>query len=548
MAKILFIVPPHITFQNFVHPAANTRHVQKADGRYYGALITDMPIGILSLSAYVKKHQPATVTQLVDFNILLNERGDFPFENFSDYFRQELQRVAEAFQPEIIGISALFSPSYYNLLDMAARCRDLFPQALILAGGCVPSSMYFQIFRESRAFDALCYGEGEKPLLALVGATDRKQCLEEHSSWITYDKIINQSMFSHDFIENLDDIPFFDYQLCNVEKYGKNLALTAYAGIGERNTTFHVMSSRGCPFKCVFCASHKVHGREMRYYSLTRVKEDLERLRDHYGAKTVVFQDDHLMGDKKRAQELVRMVADMGLHGVYQNGLAIYGLDRPMLETMKAAGVDHLNLSVESGSERVLKHIMKKPLKLAMVERAARDCRELGIYTEVNILIGLPGETREDIEKTHRFLTTIDANWFMILCASPLVGSEMYDICVEKNYLKEGFIGSDFKKAVIETEAFSADYIQDKAYALNLEFNFVRNSDMRHGRYDLALRGLENAIRSKHDHAFGYYFAGQCHEKLGNADKAAAYLERARELYRNDPYWRDYFTRFGIQP
>lgn len=107
-------------------------------------------------------------------------------------------------------------------------------------------------------------------------------------------------------------------------------------------------------------------------------------------------------------------------------------------------------MSVESGSNRVLKEIMHKPLNLSIVKRVVDDCRELGIYTNANILIGLPGETKQDIEDTRSFLKTINANWFLIFCANPLVGSEMFNICLKKNYLKGNYIGSDYKKRLLK--------------------------------------------------------------------------------------------------
>ena len=189
---------------------------------------------------------------------------------------------------------------------------------------------------------------------------------------------------------------------------------------------------------------------------------------------------------------------------------------------------------------------MRKPLKLSIVKRVAEDCRELGIYANVNILIGLPGETMSDIEDTRAFLKTINANWFIVLCASPLVGSEMYDICTENNYLKEGHLGSDYKKAVVETEDFSAEYIQEKSYLLNLELNFVENSDFRLGCYDVALKGFENAIRAKHDHAIAYYYASKCYEKMGNTAKADKYLQTATEIFSHNRMWRAYADTLGM--
>ena len=119
-----------------------------------------------------------------------------------------------------------------------------------------------------------------------------------------------------------------------------------------------------------------------------------------------------------------------------------------------------------------------KPLNLKIVNRVVKDCKELGIYVSVNILIGMPGETKEDIEDARNYLRTVGANWFIILIASPLVGSEMYEICTENDFLLEdNVVGSDYKKAIVQTKDFEAQYIQDKMYLMNIELNFIENSD-----------------------------------------------------------------------
>jgi len=294
-----------------------------------------------------------------------------------------------------------------------------------------------------------------------------------------------------------------------------------------------------------FCSSHRVHGREMRYYSISRVKDDFKRLKKQYGAKTLVFQDDHLMANKQRVFEIIAIIKELQIGTVFQNGLALYALNRKMLEALKSVGVNQLILSIESGSNRVLKEIMHKPLNLSIVKKVADDCRELEIYTNANILIGLPGETKDDIEEAKTFLKTTNVNWFFIFCANPLVGSEMYDICLKKNYLKTGHIGSDYKKAVVETEDFTADYIQEMAYILNLELNFVYNSDYRLGDYKMALKGLENAIKAKSDHAIAYYYAAKCYERLGNLEKAQQYMDDAK-ANASKPFWRRYVDMFNI--
>ena len=350
----------------------------------------------------------------------MNKLEGFEFRSFAEFFRDFLSVTGWVdYAPSIIGISALFTPSYQNMLDIARCCRDIFPKAVIHAGGGVPTNMYKEIFRDSVCFDALCFGEGEKPLLRSLKSDDKMCLLEENPSWITRRKVESGSTFQHAFIENLDEIPFYDYGICDTDAYGLNPAITAYASIDEKKQNFYFMTSRGCPHRCCFCASHTVHGRTMRYYSISRVREDFARLRDQYGAKIIVIQDDHFMGNKQRALEIIAIIKELKMAAVFQNALALYALDRKVLEALKSAGVNQLLLSVESGSNRVLKEIMHKPLNLSIVKRVADDCRDLGIYTNVNILIGLPGETKQDIEDTRAFLKTIYSELVLnILCQS----------------------------------------------------------------------------------------------------------------------------------
>lgn len=546
MTNILFIVPPHITFDKFINPGFNERAMQKKTGKY-GSLLTDMPLGVLSLSAYIKKYTDVKV-KLIDFNILLNKLESFTYKSFQELFEETLSSPEYInFQPDIIGISALFSPSYQSLLDTGVTCRNIFPNSLITAGGGIPTNMSSEILTSCDCFDALFYGEGEKPLLGLITAKDKQEYIKNNNSLITLEKIKNGVKFHHDFIQDLDEIPFYDYSILDTEQYGLNPAITAYASIDEKQQNFHVMTSRGCTHKCCFCSSHTVHGRTMRYYSIDRVKQDFKRLRDEYGAKTIIFQDDHLMADIPRAFKIIEIIKDLKLKVVFQNGLSLYALDRKMLEAIKSAGVNQLLLSVESGSERVLKDIMHKPLSLSIVNRVANDCKELGIYTNVNILIGLPGETKQDIEDARAFLKTINANWFLTFCATPLVGSEMFEICEKNNYFKDNHIGCDYKNAVIETEHFTAEYIQNKAYSLNLELNFVYNSDYRLGNYEMALKGFNNAIRAKSDHALAYYFAAKCYKKMSLISKYQDYKTKYNEIINSSQFWKKYAEEFNLK-
>lgn len=542
MDRVLFIVPPPIKFADFISPDYNIGTVSKKNG-IFASVLTEMPLGIMAMSAYLKKHL-SVETRLLDFNIILNSLESFEYQSFAEFFHDELARLS--FRPTIVGISSLFTPAFQNTLDIAASCRALFPEALVVAGGGIPTILYREIFQASPHFHALCYGEGEKPLLGLLQASDRMKYLEESPSWMTPNKVAAGETFQFDFIQDLDEIPFLDYDLLRGMDYGLNPLNKTYAGIDEKPSGFHVMTSRGCPHRCCFCASHAVHGRRMRYYSLTRIREDFTRLRDEFGARTFIFQDDHLANIQQRTLKILEIIKDLGMKAIFQNGIALYTLTREMIEAFKSVGVNHLVLAVESGSERVLKEIIHKPLDLQIVKRVAEDCRELDIYTDVNILIGFPGETKKDIDEAAQFLRTINANWFRVVVATPLAGSELFEICQKKGYLPRGYLDANYKKAVIETEEFTAEWVQERAYLLNLELNFIANSDIRNGRYHIALKGFESAIRAKPDHAIAYYCAAKCYRELGDTRKAQAYFGQARRLVRQDSRWLRYAKMFNL--
>ncbi len=545
--NILLIIPPNMEYDRFVNPGFNERITVKKSGKY-GSPITDMPLGVISLSAYLKKYTDVEI-KLIDFNVLLNRLENFQYSSFTPFYRDLLSADnLNKFIPDIIGISTLFTTGYRNMIDIANAVRNMFPESLIIAGGGVPTNLYKRIFTECTSFDALCFGEGEKPLLELVKADDKRDLLENHNSWITRDKIQRQVSFKYDFIYDLDEIPFYDYSILDLDAYRLSPTLTNYATFECDSHLFHYATSRGCPYRCCFCASHTVHGRKMRYHSVNRVKEDFIYLRDRFGAKIINFQDDHLMSNKERVYAIINIANELNLQLYFQNGITMRCLDRKMLEAMKSAGVTDLVLPIESGSNRVLRDIMHKPVDLTTVKRVVDDCRQLGIETDANILIGLPGETKQDIEDARLFLKSLDVNWFRIVVATPLVGSEMYHTCLENNYISDNDIVCDYKNAVVNTEDFTAEYIVQKAYSLNLEINFVGNSDFRLGNYGKALERFENTILVKEDHAFAYYFAAKCFQMMGSISKYESYKTRYQELLGISAFWRNYATRFNLPP
>ncbi|MBT4161167.1 MAG: B12-binding domain-containing radical SAM protein [Gammaproteobacteria bacterium] len=535
----------HISFDSFLNPQHNSRNFKKSDGKIYNSLSTDLPLGPISISAYLKKHMDIEV-RLIDFNAEINSLDAFPYSNFHECCIDFLKKTD--WIPDFVGVSSLFSPSFHNFMDCGRAARSAFPDAIVIGGGNIPTNSFEHIYKEldCEFYDGLCYGEGEKPMRALLQADEPREYLDQSTSWVTKNSLADAAFQpEHDYIVDLDEIPFFDYELCDFEKHASNqVAGSSFHNIEDKRG-FHVMTSRGCPYRCTFCASHKTHGRDMRFHSLDRVREDLTKLVENYSAGTIVFQDDHFMSDKDRVLEILEIVKELGVESLYQNGLTLYALDKPMLQAFHDAGVRHLVLPVESGSEKVLKHQMRKPLKLRISEQVARDCRDLGIYTNSNVLIGMPGETKEDLDDGRRNLRRVVTNWYNIACASPIVGSEMHEIAKKNDYIQRNTMGADYRTAVIATEDFTPDYIQQYQYRMNLELNFVGNNDMRFGDYDTALLGFLNVIRLRDDHAFAHFFASKCFAAIGETEKAQHHRQAYLQFAGND-FWTPWVEFFAL--
>jgi len=217
--KILYIIPPNITFDDFVSPSENVK-VTKYDDKIYGSVITDMPLGVISLSAYINS-QLEVDASVIDFNVRLNKIDNFEWLSFKDYFRWVLDEEIASSPPDLIGISALFSTAFQSLIDIGEVVRELESEVFLIAGGNVPTVSYHEIFQHTNVFDAVCHGEGEIPLLELLMAKDMKQHVASSDVWITSDNALNQSEFSFRFLDDLDEVPF-DYSIIDVDDYELN--------------------------------------------------------------------------------------------------------------------------------------------------------------------------------------------------------------------------------------------------------------------------------------------------------------------------------------
>lgn len=535
MIKLLFIITPFFDIKSHLAGELKSR-----------TPIFTVPYGVLSLAAYVK----ANVKHEIQIKILdLNVKAYQLCKNTDDLESEINKSIADVviqFQPDIVGISALFNTSYPYLHHISETIRKARQDTILVVGGGLPTNLYSEILNSIPSIDAVCYGEGEIPLCQLLNSEHKAEYLKSSPAWVTRDSLVEGNLIDGIFLQDLDKIPFFDYTLINLNDYGGRETDNTTRKSAAQNLSIH--TSRGCPFKCVFCASGSVHGKKVRFMSVEKVVAEVEQMVDSLNLEVLAIDDDHFLSDRDRAKKILQRLVDFNIRIEFPNGIAVYALDDEIGQLLKKAGVTTISLAVESGAEFVLKQIINKPLKLEMVKSAVELLRANDISVHAGFVIGLPGELEEHRDKTMSLILDYGFDWCYFNLAVPVAGSRLYDICKENGYL----VNSDFGEYVtmkcnIRTSDIDPEYMEEKAYLMNLEANFVKNYNMTVGNFQKASKYFQNITEKYPDHAFAHYYLAKAFECSGVNEEAIKYHKiQFNILVDSKKSWRKYAQYFGL--
>ncbi|MBU1109824.1 MAG: B12-binding domain-containing radical SAM protein [Candidatus Riflebacteria bacterium] len=230
------------------------------------------------------------------------------------------------------------------------------------------------------------------------------------------------------YIENLDEIPHPARQMLNFESY------LVPPGIirghwSERSTT--IMTSRGCPFQCIWCGSQCTFGRKVRYRSVDNVIEEIELLIRDHKINAIWIVDDTFTLSKKRVSEFCDKIFAKNIKIVWGCQAHIKTADLEMFKLMKKAGCIQLDFGVESGSDKVLQEL-KKDSNSMLIEKAFQIARHADLRTAATFMFGSPGEKEKDVELTFKLAKKIRPDFVSSFFITPYPGTEFMTM-VEKN-------------------------------------------------------------------------------------------------------------------
>ncbi|NMC06699.1 MAG: B12-binding domain-containing radical SAM protein, partial [Candidatus Lokiarchaeota archaeon] len=326
-------------------------------------------------------------------------------------------------RPIFIGLTSL-TAYYESMKRLSLFLRSTLPSMPIVIGGVHPSSLPEHALVECHA-DFVVIGEGEATILELTRYLESGGGDPSGIDGIAYKKDGNVVKTKpRELIKNLDTIPAPAWHKIDPRKYPKN----PHGYIMKHNKVAPVLSTRGCPFSCKYCASCQFWKQTIRYRDPKKVVDEIQYLHDEFGIREIHFWDDNITMRRSHIEGICKEILRRGLHTMAfsaPNGVRVDTLDESLLRLMKKAGFYELTFAVESGSRQILRE-NGKSINLRTIIKNTLLARKAGILMNSYFMLGFPGETEATLEKTIRFSKALPVHYRTFFIVKPLPGSEIF--------------------------------------------------------------------------------------------------------------------------
>lgn len=375
------------------------------------------PVNLAAIAAYLRERE-------IEVTILDAAVLGLDFSQIEDFLSQGF---------DVVGVSS-FTPTLNDSIEILRIAKKQNQNCVTVIGGAHVSALPKETLAQHAVIDYGIIGEGEITFYQLLRCLQNKDDPSTIPGLALSDAGNIKITSKRDLIEDLDSLPFPAYDLLPMDKYSLKLHhIWSSEKIAIKPYT-DLFTSRGCPYECTFCASKVIWGRKVRYKSSHYVLGEIDFLVQKYGIRAIEICDDTFLINKPRLDEILQGLLERNYDINFTCMSRVDDVDLETLKKLKKSGFRLIRFGVESCSQKIL-DAMKKGTKVEEIRRVFKLAKEAKIAATACIIIGYPGETRQTFECTLQTLKEIEPTAVDFFIAIPIVGTELYRIAKENNYL-----------------------------------------------------------------------------------------------------------------
>lgn len=354
--------------------------------------------------------------KMVDFNVL---------------DRKKLPAIISKFKPELIGLTALTS-SMHNAKKIISQIKQIDKRIITVLGGVHASALPIKTMEEIEDLDYLVFGEGELTIVELLEHLDKKKDMQEVKG-IVFRKarrIIKNK--PRELIEDLNLLPFPVRDLIPFHLYAKHHVTRGFSR--KEKKIIEIMTSRGCPNKCIFCAGHINYGFRVRFRSYDNIVKEINECIGRYGINHISIEDDTFTLNKELVRRLCIFFKNENL--TWNCNTRVNAVDYDLLKIMSESGCKKITFGIESGNNEILKKI-KKAITIEQAIKAVKDAKRAKIrYVECDFMIGSHiDETLETVNDTTKLIYKLMPDFLSLAIMCPFPGTEVYDLMIKNKLI-----------------------------------------------------------------------------------------------------------------
>lgn len=352
----------------------------------------------------------------------------------------DLKKYLADFSPQAVGITAM-TPAVMSAGEAAKTVKASDPEIITILGGVHASALPYETMAEFPAIDILVFGEGEETAVELARAIENKKELSGILGIIFRQNGGLVKTAPRALIKNLDSVPFPARDLIDMSLYKKSHVSRGfsrrYLNIAE------IMTSRGCPNRCIFCAGHINYGTSLRFRSFESIAAEIKEVMERYGVNHIDIEDDTFTLNRALVEKLCGFFKENKL--TWNCNSRVNTVTRELIKKMADCGCQKISFGVESGSPRIL-GLIKKGITIPQIQQAFAWAKQSGIkYIEGTFILGCHiEETRDDIEMTKNLIWELMPDFAMLSVMCPFPGTEVYDDMKREGLLPEHPNWADF--------------------------------------------------------------------------------------------------------